>query len=67
MSSTKKPFTKQMKCPVVGHQVSLKGLRVTVAEATEIAQRSCSNVVHCLNAHGSIESITGCLLHELHE
>lgn len=65
MSSTKQPFSKQAKCPVIGRQVSLNGVRVTLSGVTTVASKNCSNVEACIQTYGTIESITGCLLHNL--
>jgi hypothetical protein len=66
MSSDRRPFTKKAQCPVVGHEVGLKGIQVTMRfEPPVVVTRSCSNVANCLDTRGPIENINGCLLHNL--
>jgi hypothetical protein len=67
MTSTKQSFTKQGQCPVIGRPVSLSGIRVSLAGATAVTEKNCSNIVKCLEANGNLERIQGCLLHALNE
>lgn len=66
MSSTKRPFTKNAQCPVVNTGVVLSGVLVELAGGpSAVAHKSCSNVEKCLAAHGSLENLPNCLLHNL--
>jgi hypothetical protein len=65
MNSAKQPFVKNANCSIVGFQVQLSGVRVSMGGTTAIAKKTCSNVAQCLAANGSLEKLNGCLLHNL--
>jgi hypothetical protein len=68
MSSQRQPFSTVVHCPVVQRQVTVSGTTVFLPGASApamVANKSCSNIEHCLKASGSIEAIPSCLLHSL--
>lgn len=63
MSSAKQLIIEDAHCSVVGDKVTLKGLRVSSADHSEMAKTTCINVVKCIDKNGGIERIPKCLLH----
>jgi len=67
LKPTRWPVEKEAECPVVEHWVTLRAFEVTLDDCSRaaIADPTCSNIKKCLEAHGSIERIEGCLLRNL--
>jgi len=66
MGSTKRPFMKNVACPVVGDRVVLRGILVELSGVpSQVARKSCSNIEKCLGSHSNLEHISDCLLHGL--
>jgi hypothetical protein len=64
--STRSPFSQQKHCPVVDQNVMLRGVRVTLGGGpTAVAQKSCSNLVGCMEVNGPVDQNSRCLLHAL--
>jgi len=63
MSSAKQLIIEETHCSVVGDKVTLKGLRVLLADQSAMAKKTCSDVVKCIDENGSTERIINCLLH----
>jgi hypothetical protein len=64
--STKNPFSQKKHCPVVDQNVTLHGVRVTLGGGpTEVAKKTCSDLVVCVAANGPVEQNKRCLLHVL--
>jgi len=67
LKPTRWPVEKEAECPVVEHWVTLRAFEVSLDDSPRaaIADPTCSNIKKCLEAHGSIERIPGCLLRNL--
>jgi hypothetical protein len=58
-------FVKKKVCPVVGHTVSLKGMRAAREGKSIVVKSTCSNITDCIEKQGSTDRIPGCLLYKL--
>ena len=67
LKPTRWPVEKEAECPVVEHWVTLHAFEVTLQDSSRaaLADPTCSNIKKCLETHGSIERIEGCLLRNL--
>jgi DNA polymerase elongation subunit (family B) len=63
MSCVKQLIIEDAHCSVVGDKVTLKGVRVSSADHSEMVKTTCTNVVKCIDKNGSNERISKCLLH----
>jgi DNA polymerase elongation subunit (family B) len=64
MSSVKQLIIEDAHCSIVGDKVTLKGMRVSSVDHSEMAKTTCTNVVKCIDKNGSTERISKCLLHK---
>ena len=63
MASDRKPFNKQLECPVVKKKVTISGLIVSQPGSSAYANLDCTNIQQCLAKLGPLEQVPNCLFH----
>ena len=65
MQSTKSPFSRSERCPSTDKIVVVSGVLLSLVGAPEFARKNCTDADQCLQAHGSLDKIQGCILSNL--